>query len=261
MAMNHGAPCWYELTTSAGALGAAGAFYAKVLGWDVQDAKMPEFAYHVGSVQGAMVAGMMETPSQAAGMPPMWSIYFAVDNCDERASEIESAGGKIFVAPSDIPGTGRFAYGADPQGAAFGILQPLPMESDDDASGRAFAPGVVGHAAWNELMSSDPKAGYEFYAKLFGWTTAREMDMGAMGTYRVIACEGRDIGGLMGLGNAPAPSWLPYFGVESATNAIERTIAAGGQVHHGPIEVPGGGFTVVASDPQGAIFAMLAAEE
>ena len=38
-----GNPCWYELTTSQGDLKAAGEFYARVLGWAVQDSGMPDF--------------------------------------------------------------------------------------------------------------------------------------------------------------------------------------------------------------------------
>ena len=41
LAAEHGSPCWYELSTSPGALPAAEAFYGKVLGWSVADSGMP----------------------------------------------------------------------------------------------------------------------------------------------------------------------------------------------------------------------------
>src|SRR3546814_2512971 len=44
------------------------------------------------------------------------------------------AGGKIHRAPSDIPGVGRFAVVADPQGAMFMLLQP---NGPDQQIGRA----------------------------------------------------------------------------------------------------------------------------
>jgi uncharacterized protein len=51
-------------------------------------------------------------------------------------------------------------------------------------------------------------------------------------------------------------AWLLYFRVPDIDAAGERVKAAGGQVLHGPMEVPGGGFIVQAMDPQGAMFAL-----
>ena len=129
MAKLNGKPCWYELCTAKGALGDAEAFYGKVLGWTAQDSGMTDLEYHLAKADDDMVAGLMEMPPDAGGMPPFWMIYFAVDDADKAAAAIESAGGKIHRAPADIPGTGRFAVVGDPQGAGFGILQPEPMLS------------------------------------------------------------------------------------------------------------------------------------
>ena len=65
----------------------------------------------------------------------------------------------------------------------------------------------------------------------------------------------------MGLGNAPVPAWLPYFGVDNASSAVERIKAGGGQVMHGPAEVPGPAYIAVAQDPQGAWFAVVGPEK
>jgi uncharacterized protein len=51
----HGIPCWYELATSPGSLGAAEAFYGDVLGWAVRDAGMEGFDYRLASADGDMV--------------------------------------------------------------------------------------------------------------------------------------------------------------------------------------------------------------
>ena len=42
----------------------------------------------------------------------------------------------------------------------------------------------------------DPEAGFAFYARLFGWTKGRAMDMGEMGTYQLIQRNGQDIGAI-----------------------------------------------------------------
>lgn len=256
MAKVHGTPCWYELATSEGALGAAEAFYGKILGWSFQDAGMEGFEYHLASSGGDMVAGLMVMPADVGPMPPFWMIYFAVDDADKAAAAITAAGGRVHREPADIPGTGRFAVVGDPQGAGFGILQPTPMPGKEGAGG-AFDQRKEGHGNWNELMTSDPEAGFGFYSDLFGWQKSQAVAMGEMGTYQVFSHDGADIGGIMGLGNSPVPAWLPYFGTNGVDAAISRITEAGGKLIHGPVEVPGGAFIAVAQDPQGAHFAVV----
>lgn len=256
-----GNPCWYELGTSD--LDAARAFYAQVLGWEVADAGMKDFTYLLARSSGDMVAGMMSHEAQEFAPPPNWLIYFAVDDCDRTAQDIAAAGGRVMRGPADIPGTGRFAIAADPQGAVFGILEPdmTGMGADEVARAErgegAFDQAKEGHGNWNELMTTDPEAGFAFYAGLFGWTRGEAMDMGQMGTYQLFRHKGRDIGGMMGLGQAPMPCWLPYFGANGIDDAITRVTGAGGRVAHGPFEVPGGAFIAVCTDPQGAWFALV----
>jgi len=253
-----GTPCWYELGTSD--LEGAQRFYGALLGWSVKDAGMPGFDYRLASHGGDLVAGMMALADQTGAPPPNWTIYFAVDDCDGTAAAVTAAGGKVYVEPADIPGTGRFAVLADPQGAVFGVLQPLPMEEGSEG-GNAFDQKKESHGNWNELMTSDPEAGFGFYSGLFGWTKSTAVDMGDLGTYQVFAHQGADIGGMMGLGNSPVPCWLAYFGVNGVDAAIGRIGDNGGKLVHGPHEVPGGAFIAVAQDPQGAYFAVVGPKE
>lgn len=242
-----GTPVWYELSTSD--VAAAQRFYEAVIGWKIADSGMAGLDYRLASVDAAMVAGMLVPPME--GVPPWWAIYFAVEDCDKAAAAIKAAGGQVHVPPTDIPGVGRFAIVTDPQGAAFGILK------GEGEGSVAFDQKKVGHGNWNELMSSDPKAGLAFYGGLFGWKATTAVDMGEMGTYQIFAHQGQDIGGMMGLGQAPVSCWLPYFGVDGIDAAIARITANGGKVMNGPMEVPGGAFIAVATDPQGAHFAIV----
>lgn len=253
-----GTPCWFELDTTD--LDASTAFYGQILGWQVADSGMPDADYRLASApDGAMVAGLSSTDEQEQASPK-WVVYFAVDDADATAGDVADRGGQTIVEPTDIPGTGRFAILTDPQGVAFGVLQPLPME-DGSQGGRAFDMEAPGHGGWIELMTTDPAAGCDFYADEFGWTKGESMDMGDMGTYQLFAHNGDDIGGMMGLGDAPVPAWLPYFTVANGVTASAEAItAAGGSVHHGPAEVPGGGHIAVCQDPQGAWFAILGTE-
>lgn len=245
---SHGAPCWYELCTADPA--AAQAFYGPVLGWAFQDAGMEGFSYTLAMAGAEMVAGVMD-PGQP--MPEFWMLYFAVDDIDAACARVSALGGQVYRAPEDIPGTGRFAVLADPQGAAFGLLQPLP-----GAMGGAYDPRRNGHGNWNELSTSDPVAGLAFYAALLGWQAGQAMDMGPMGTYQLISRNGSDFGGIMGpRAEGIPPHWLPYFGVPSIGGAQAAIRAAGGQILHGPVPVPGGAQIIVAQDGRGIHFAVV----
>lgn len=245
----HGLPCWYELATND--LDGAAQFYAAILGWSVADSGTPGMTYSIAQAHGTMVAGMMLAE---APQPLAWNIYFAVDDCDASVELAKSLGATVYVPPADIPGTGRFSVLADPQGATFCLLQPLPRGDGSDDG--AFDLRKQGHGNWNELVTPDPAAAISFYGTLFGWTVPRSMEMGPGMTYHMIAREGVDIGGTFAAAGTP-PFWKPYFGVTSAKAAVEAVTASGGRVMHGPDAIPGGSFTLQIIDPQGAMLALV----
>ena len=223
---------------------------APLLGWSFIDSGMEGLPYTLATAGGDMVAGLMQPDSP---MPEFWLVYVAVDNCDAAAAKVQALGGGLHRAPEDIPGTGRFAIVTDPQGVAFGLLQPL----DDDS--RAFDQSKAGHGNWIELNTTEPVAGLAFYAEMFDWAASTAMPMGEMGSYQLFAHKGGDIGGMMrlqGAGEMP-PHWLPYFGVSSAAAARAAIETSGGSVFYGLAPVPDGAFIVIAADPKGAIFGVV----
>lgn len=119
----HGAFSWTELLTPDPA--AVAPFYAAVFTWTAQTAPMPTGDYTVFHVEGgneAGIAGCMAPPME--GMPSFWGVYFAVDDCDTTVATAKAGGGSVMAEPMDLPGVGRMAALADPQGAAFSVLQP-----------------------------------------------------------------------------------------------------------------------------------------
>jgi hypothetical protein len=54
--------------------------------------------------------------------PPTWGCYVTVDDVDARADQAKRIGGQVLVAPTDIPGVGRFAVIQDPQGAMISLI-------------------------------------------------------------------------------------------------------------------------------------------
>ena len=248
--------CWYELMTTDAK--AAEAFYRAVVGWDAQDVSQPGMPYTLLTVGGQPAAGLMKLPDEAcaAGARPGWVGYVAVDNADEAAARLAAAGGAVHRPPDDIPGIGRFAVVADPQGAAFMLFQPAAAAGPGCS---AAGPTTPGHVGWHELYAVDWEKAFAFYAGQFGWTKDQAMDMGPMGTYQLFAAGGAPIGGMMNKPEAmPMPAWQFYFNVPEIEAAVERIRAGGGQVLMGPHEVPGGSWIVQGADPQGAMFALVA---
>jgi predicted enzyme related to lactoylglutathione lyase len=246
---------WCDLMTTD--LAAATAFYTAVIGWTAADSGLTDRSYAVLHASGVPVGGMMAWPQPAldAGARPAWNGYIGVADVDATAANLTAAGGTIHHGPEDIPGIGRFAAVADPQGALFTLFQgagemPPPKPG--------FTPGHVG---WHELRAADWEGAFDFYAGLFGWTKSDAIDMGPMGTYQLFATGSHAVGGMMTrMDAAIPPSWLYYFNVAEINAAVTRIKAEGGAVLHGPQQVPGGSWIVQALDPQGGLFAVVAPE-
>ena len=245
---------WYEFM--APDLDAALAFYPPLLGWTVAEAGGADHRYVIASAaDGEGVAGLMSTPPKALenGAPSGWLGYVAVDDVDAAADAVAAAGGRVHHGPDDIPGVGRFASVADPQGAGFVLFRGV-----SEMEGMAYRMGAPGHGGWHELQCGDAEAALAFYHGLFGWDEAAQLDMGEMETYRLIAPSGGDpFGGMMNSPNAPRPMWLFYFNVPDIDAAARSLAALGGMVLFGPSEVPGGAWIVQATDTQGALFALV----
>ena len=245
---------WYDVMTTD--VRAAEEFYHKVVGWSAKDSGMIDRSYTIFSAGDVSVGGLMPLTDEARGMgiPPCWTGYVGVDDVDAFATRVKQAGGTIHRPPEDIPGVGRFAVVADPQGAAF-----ILFKGAGDAPPGAIAPCTAGHIGWHELYAGSLQGAWEFYSTLFGWTKAEAIDMGAMGPYQLFAAGAEPIGGMMTKpAEIPHPCWLYYFNVDAIDAAAERVKTNGGTVVNGPHEVPGPMYIVQCMDPQRAMFAMVA---
>lgn len=252
---------WFELMTTD--LDGAERFYSEVVGWTAADSGMPDRRYTIVSADGIGVGGMMALTSEmlANGARPGWMGYVAVDDVDATAAKAVSTGGKIHHQPTDIPGIGRFAVIADPQGAIL-VLFRGTMDPPPPQPGRWQA-GALG---WAELQATDQEAAFAFYSNLFGWKKGEGIDCGPIGIYQLFAPSHaaeppppeQNIGGMMTrTPETPHPFWLYYFNTPSIEAAIGRIAKAGGTLIHGPSEVPGGMWILMAMDPQGGMFAMV----
>jgi hypothetical protein len=112
---------WADLATSDPE--GAKAFYAGLFGW--QDSKMTPMKgiEYTMLIDGETPkAGMMLTPEEWGGAPPMWNVYFLGEDINAAMQKVEGLGGKGVTPVIDV-GRGKFAFVHDPQHAYFGIFE------------------------------------------------------------------------------------------------------------------------------------------
>ncbi len=239
---------WHELMTNdtSGALD----FYTRVMGWSKQ---VYDQNYTMLVAKSGPVAGVMAIPeaAKAMGAPACWTTYIGTPDVDETVARATSLGATVLKEATDIPNVGRFAALQDPQGAMFAIFTPGGDGMGDGAPS-------LGGFSWHELATSDPDGAFDFYSALFGWEKTDSMDMGAMGVYQMYGWKGNTLGGIYRKPSAtPGPSnWLAYTLVADAKKTTEAAKHAGATVVNGPMEVPGGDWITVFTDPQGIPFAV-----
>ena len=99
---------------------AAERFYGELFGWRF-DQVGDEGTPYWGIFRGKRVNGGMMPLPPGAPMPSHWLVYFWVDDLDAAAGQVESEGGTMTVAPTEVPG-GRILVARDPQGAFFALF-------------------------------------------------------------------------------------------------------------------------------------------
>lgn len=261
MANPPGSFIWYELLTTD--IAAAADFYETVAGIKISREATPgPMDYRmIIAPDGDNVGGAMELTQEMrdGGAFSGWFGYLGVPDVDAAAEQVKAAGALVHMSPTDIPGAGRIAMISDPQGAPLYIMKPTPPADAPDMDSLCYDPAKLGHFAWNEYHGTDQAAAFDFYAGQFGWEKSDAMDMGPMGTYQMFKAGGTDnaIGGMMNSPNMPHPIWLYYLNVPDIDAALAAANANGAALLYGPGEIPGGQFIVQATDPQGAMFAVV----
>jgi predicted enzyme related to lactoylglutathione lyase len=250
---------WYELMSPDPE--ASKRFYDAVVGWDIGPAVQEFNGYRmIGRSDGKAAGGVLPLTDemQQHGARPAWLGYIHVADVDRSVASIEQSGGKTYMAPFDISQVGRVAMVADPSGSPFYIMKPIPPANDPNAQSDVFSVDQPQHVRWNELSTTDQDGAINFYKGQFGWVQDGAMPMGEMGDYKFIYANGTRIGAVMRKPpQLPVSMWTYYIGVDDIDRASEAVTSGGGQILHGPIEIPGGEFSLNAMDPQGASFGLV----
>jgi len=242
---------WHDLMTTD--TEGAKKFYSEVAGWGTQEWQggMP---YTMWTNNGVPFGGMMALNDEMKknNVPPHWLPSVGVDNVDDTLSRATQLGATTVAPAMDIPGAGRYAIFQDPQGATIAIFA-----GEGDMQGAPELPPKNGDFSWHELTTSDHVSAFDFYSKLFGWVKNGEFDMGPMGMYLMYGHGETMYGGMFTrTPDMPPPNWLCYIKVPDAKDAAKTIARLGGTVIREPMEVPGGDWIAIATDPQGVMTAV-----
>ena len=247
----HGQFIWYELTTPD--VDGAQKFYPRFTGWGT----LPfDAEYMMWTTEGVPFAGLSRLPEAMAteGVPPNWLAYVEADDVDLTVKKAEAIGAKLVTGPGDIPGAGRYAVLADPQGAMFGVYK-----STNPLGGGAWdGIPVLGRFSWHELMTNDSNKALDFYCALFDWEKQGVMDMGEGMMYHMVGKAGEMYGGVFDTPKEMAgmsPFWLLYINVADVGKAVKTAKKAGATIQRPQMDIPGGSIAILG-DPQGAGFAV-----
>src|SRR5918997_735743 len=156
-----GVPCWIDSTQPDPE--AAVAFYGGLFGWEFEDV-MPADAptrYFVARLRGGDVAAVGPRP-EGGPDTAVWNTYVWVEDADETAARVRSAGGTVLLEPSDVGDSGRMAIFADPSGAAFSVWQAKQHRG-------AAVVNEPGSLSFNGLNTRDLEGAGSFYGAVFGW--------------------------------------------------------------------------------------------
>jgi len=116
----HGALVWNELVTDDTVK--AKEFYMDLFGWQAQEMDFNGINYTMFMNGDRPVAGMLPIQEEWC-VPPVWFVYFAVNDCDAIVDETISLGGEIVIPAKDLPDVGRMAFLKDSQGATFAVIK------------------------------------------------------------------------------------------------------------------------------------------
>lgn len=227
---------WLELITDDARK--AQEFYAHVFGWTTRGELIHAGEHAIGAY------------APARGAASHWLTYASVADVDRAARAAADSGGRVTLAPYDIPNLGRAARIEDPSGAALGLLR----RSAGDPADVEWAPD--GTFYWNELHTPDAANVLRFYERALGYTHDDLPSPG--GTYHVLNQSGAGRAGVSShLGRAERAHWLPYVMTPDADRTVARAKEHGGTILVGPADIPGIGRFGVIQDPTGAVLATM----
>lgn len=114
---------WHQLNTQDPARAAAN--YAELFGWSVTPVDLDSLGrhHHISFHAGEPPVGLLSDVASRPEVHTHWLFFFGVPSLDRAVEAVLAHGGKV-IGPITLPSGVRLAACDDPQGAAFGLIEP-----------------------------------------------------------------------------------------------------------------------------------------
>jgi hypothetical protein len=145
----------------------------------------------------------------------------------------------------------------------FGICTAFARSADFELPPLNSPPSTETHPGkmlWADLVTPDLTAAEKFYGGVFGWTF--QSVRGGRHEYALALLDGRPIAGLLqkpiASGERRQPAWLTYLAASDVDSVKRLAVSHGAKILADTKLYPMRGRQCVLSDPEGAVFALLA---
>jgi len=242
---------WADLVTDD--VPAARRFYGRLFGWTFRDFN----GYFVAMNDGRPLGGLFQRPRPKDRVAePRWFGYISVGSVRRAERAVKKAGGRVLIAPQDMPDRGEQAIFADREGAVFGVVKSSSGDPEDFLA-------EPGDWIWIQLLSRDASHAAEFYRAVGGYDIVANTATNRLSDY-VLVSEGYARATVRTIRTANPqvqPTWLPFVRVKNIGETVALAKQLGGSVRIEPRPELLDGKVAVIADPTGAVIGIMEYQE
>ena len=184
------------------------------------------------------IIGLGARKAEYAHLPLQWMPHIQVADVAASVQRTRDLAGSVLMHATDDDGKSQWAVLCDPNGAAFGIIPIVPVETVPQDLGNASpdAAASMGRISWLDLTVDGATATRDFYRQVVGWSV-QDIEMEDNGEryvdYTMLAQDGSPVAGICharGVNIGLPPVWMLYLPVGDLVESIRRVEEEGGEV-------------------------------
>jgi uncharacterized protein len=224
-------------------------FYAGLLGWDMSPISGIDYTL-VDTRGGTGINGGVQRRADGSAAV---TFYVQADDLQAVLDKVNLLGGRTETPITELPGMATYARFEDLDGLVVGlVLGPADPGAGQPDPDQPEVPGPSSGAGmpvdWFEVLGDDPERSQRFYAEIFGWQSAAQVQ----GYHMIDTGSDRGIRG--GIGTGRQGTWATvYARVPDVAAALARAAELGGSREYGP-DAMGEGMQIGAvRDPAGNV--------
>lgn len=224
-------------------------FYKDMFGWESRKFGAGNNSYLLLTNRGLSAAGIIRLKKDDQS-ENQWVSFISVDNVNSANSYVIQNGGKVLVQPKIFEQHGQVAIFADPEGAAFGVI------NSSSGDPREVLP-EVGQFVWADLFAKQPETQIRFYKGIADYAVEQNDASGVNNDF-FLKTNGVARSGILPIPDKDVlPNWLPYVRVNNIVESVVKTTQLGGEVILEPSANLFNGKLAVILDPTGAALGLI----